>query len=320
MRRLASIFLLGGLVAMVCEPASGQLFRRVRVRARRANHCCQPVRTPCPVIVESATSTTQAHASSATTESATPTPAPTPRVIAAPAAEPTPAEVALTEATPTAPTEVEISESVPSPSDVPPEETLQAASKKWRSLFDGKTLGDWVSTRFGGEGEVIVKDGQIQCDYGQYITGVTYKGEDLPKNNYEIELEAMRVDGSDFFCGLTFPVDDSHCSFIVGGWGGSVTGISSIDDFDASENDTTDYMQFDNNKWYKIRVRVTKGVLEAWIGDKKMVSREVADARLSTRIEMDPCKPLGIACFNTQAAYRNIRIRPETEADTKAKD
>ena len=187
--------------------------------------------------------------------------------------------------------------------------------KKWKSLFDGKSLGDWESSKFGGEGEVVVEKGQITCDFGQYITGITYKGKDLPKNNYEIELEAMRIEGTDFFCGLTFPVDDKHATFVVGGWGGSVTGISSIDSYDASENDTTDFMPFENKRWYKIRVRVTQGVLEAWIDKKKMVSKEVESSRLSTRIEVDPSKPLGIACFDTQAAYRNIRIRPEAKPD-----
>jgi hypothetical protein len=47
--------------------------------------------------------------------------------------------------------------------------------------------------------------------------------------NYEIKLEAKKVTGNDFFCGMTFPVGDSFCSFIVGGWGGPVVGLSSID-------------------------------------------------------------------------------------------
>jgi len=196
---------------------------------------------------------------------------------------------------------------------------IKSDDNQWRSLFDGKELGDWAITRFGGEGEVRVENGQIICDFGQYITGVTYKGKDLPTNNYEIELEAQRVEGSDFFCGLTFPMDDTHATFVCGGWGGSVTGISSIDQYDASENDTTDYMQFKNKEWYKIRLRVTEGVIEAWVNDKKMVSKEVESKQLSTRLEVDPSKPLGLCCFDTQAAYRNIRIRKETEPDTKSK-
>lgn len=188
---------------------------------------------------------------------------------------------------------------------------------KWRTLFDGKELGDWKVTRFGGEGSVAVEEGQIKCDFGQYLTGVTYAGKELPTTNYEVELEAMREDGGDFFCGLTFPIDKSHASFICGGWGGSVTGISSIDDMDASENSTTGYQVFKNKKWYKIRVRVTPKRLQAWIDDQIMVDEELYGQRFSTRIEVDRCKPLGICCFDTQASYRNIRIR---EVDGPAED
>ena len=75
---------------------------------------------------------------------------------------------------------------------------------------------------FGGQGEVSIEDGAIIMNFGESLTGVTYTGGDLPKNDYEVRVEAKRVDGIDFFCGLTFPVADSYCSFIVGGWAGSV--------------------------------------------------------------------------------------------------
>ena len=202
----------------------------------------------------------------------------------------------------------------------PPVPTPAAQTKstdgdgEWKSLFDGKELGEWTPTKFGGEGEVDIKDGTIRCDYGQYLTGVTHSGKELPKNNYEIELEARRDDGFDFFCGLTFPVDDSHASFIVGGWGGSVTGISSIDEMDASENSTTGYKVFKSKQWYKVRVRVTPGRLQAWIDDENFVDEdEITGERLTTRIEVDRTKPLGVCCFDTQASFRNIRIRKVTE-------
>ena len=56
-----------------------------------------------------------------------------------------------------------------------------------------------------------VKDGQILLHFGSEMTGITWTGE-LPRIDYEIKLEAMRVDGTDFFCGLTFPVGDPPCS------------------------------------------------------------------------------------------------------------
>ena len=47
---------------------------------------------------------------------------------------------------------------------------------QWTDLFDGKTLGRWQSTQFGGEGEVQVDDGRIVMERGNDLTGVTWKG------------------------------------------------------------------------------------------------------------------------------------------------
>ncbi len=178
----------------------------------------------------------------------------------------------------------------------------------WQSLFDGKSLDGWKITNFGGEGKVEAKDGTIFLDFGSSLTGITYERE-VPKSNFEVELEAKRVGGVDFFCGVTFPVDDSYCSFIVAGWAGAVVGLSSIDGQDASENETTKYMKFDDNRWYKIRVRVTKTKIEAWIDDKQMVDQVITGRKISTRGEVDLSAPLGIAAYETQAVLRNIRIR-----------
>lgn len=178
------------------------------------------------------------------------------------------------------------------------------------ALFDGKSLAGWKSTEFGGQGEVVVKDGLLILNMGQPLTGITWQHEDkLPKDNYEITLQAMKRKGDDFFCGLTFPVRDSHASFIVGGWGGSVVGLSSIDNLDASENETTDYLKFEHNQWYKIRVRVAGGKIECWIDDKQMVNVDLKDKKIGTRIEVDVSKPLGIANFNVESALKEIKLR-----------
>src|SRR5688572_1884106 len=97
----------------------------------------------------------------------------------------------------------------------------------WKELFDGKTLAGWKQSGYGGE-EATVEDGAISIPLAERLAGITYDGGDLPKTNYEVELEARRVDGNDFFVGLTFPVGDSHASLILGGWGGSVCGLSSL--------------------------------------------------------------------------------------------
>ncbi len=189
---------------------------------------------------------------------------------------------------------------------------------KWTELFDGKTLKGWEKTNFGGEGEVTVEDGTIVMEFGGPLTGVHYKGkEKLPTMNYELSLDAMKADGEDFFCGLTFPVEKSFCSLIVGGWAGGIVGISSIDGQDASENETTEFRNFKKKKWYHVRVKVTPGKLEAWIDKEKIVDVIVKDRKLDVRPEVDLSKPIGICAFETRAKLRNIRIRKLPPADDK---
>jgi 3-keto-disaccharide hydrolase len=183
-----------------------------------------------------------------------------------------------------------------------------AKEPAWKSLFDGKSLRGWKKTAFGGEGQPEVKDGRIEIPAGAPMSGITWT-EDFPKIDYEISLDAMRVGGSDFFCGLTFPVADSPCSFIVGGWGGGVVGLSSIDGSDASENETTKYQEFESNRWYAVRVRVSKEKIEAWIDKKQMVDLETKDRRISIRPEVELSRPLGISCYATTAALRDIKVR-----------
>lgn len=177
-------------------------------------------------------------------------------------------------------------------------------------LFDGKSLAGWKTTNFAGAGEVKVEKGQLLLSAGESLTGVTWKeGDKLPKDNYEITLSAMKIKGDDFFCGLTFPVRDSYASFIVGGWAGTVVGLSSIDGQDASENETTLYRKFEHDKWYKIRVRVAGGKIECWIDDEQMVDVELKDRKISTRIESDPSRPLGISTYQVTAAIKDLELK-----------
>jgi hypothetical protein len=177
-------------------------------------------------------------------------------------------------------------------------------------LFDGKSLAGWKIAPFGGEGEVHVEEGKLILELGNDMTGVTIAdGASLPTVDYEVSLEAMRLDGSDFFCGLTFPVGDKPCSFIVGGWGGATVGLSSLNGADASENETTTYEEFDSNKWYKIRVRVTAKRILAWINERKAVDVDYSDKRVGIRSEVDISRPLGIANYATRSALRNIEVK-----------
>ncbi len=194
----------------------------------------------------------------------------------------------------------------------------KADPTKWKSLFDGKSLKGWKTPQFGGEGKVAVKDGAIVLERGDGMTGIAYAGTDFPKMDYEVSLEGKRVDGSDFFCTTTFPVGDSFCSLVTGGWGGSVAGLSSIDYYDASDNMTTKFKDFKTGQWYKFRVRVTKDKIQAWIDDEKTVDLETKGHKISIRFECDPCKPFGVASWNTTGAVRDIRVRALTEEEKKS--
>jgi hypothetical protein len=179
----------------------------------------------------------------------------------------------------------------------------------WQPLFDGKTLANWQPTKFSGQGAVKVENGQIILEAGGALTGITWAGPELPTTNYEISLQAMRVEGRDFFAGVTFPVADSFCSLILGGWGGTVVGLSSINGVDASENDTSQSVDFQSGRWYSIRIRVTPAKIEAWLDERQIISQDLKDNKITTRIEVDLSQPLGVASWRTKSALRDIRLR-----------
>lgn len=190
----------------------------------------------------------------------------------------------------------------------PPAET-PAAGPGELVLFDGRTLTGWKESDFAGTGPVQVKDGQILLGMGA-MTGVTWTNIALlPRMNYEIQCEAMRVEGSDFFCGLTFMVGTNPCSLIIGGWGGGLVGLSSLDGDDASSNETTKHMSFDNGKWYAVRLRVMPNKIQAWINNDKVVDVDTTDRKISTRYEVEPSIPLGFSTWSTTGALRNIRLK-----------
>jgi hypothetical protein len=187
-------------------------------------------------------------------------------------------------------------------------------------LFDGKSLEGWKKTDFYKSGEVKVEEGRIIMSAGRSMTGITCSRPNLPTTDYELGYEAMRIDGRDFFAAATFPVGKSFITLVNGGWGGNVTGLSSLDGMDASENETTQSYRYAEKKWYRFRVRVTEKMIRCAIDDKEIVAVNHQDRRVGTRIETRRNQPLGFATWETSGALRNIEIRPLTSAEVAETD
>ena len=176
------------------------------------------------------------------------------------------------------------------------------------TLFDG-TLKNWSVTNFGGEAEVELAGKEIILPAGYPMTGINWTGQSLPTQNYEISLEAKKTEGNDFFCGLTFPVGASHCSLILGGWGGNLVGLSCIDGDDASNNGTKQFHQFETEKWYRIVVFVDENGIEVKLDDEVIINQARLGHTFTVRNETRACRPLGICNFQTSSVIRNIVLK-----------
>lgn len=179
-------------------------------------------------------------------------------------------------------------------------------------LFDGKSLDDWEARDAGGSGNVELLDDQMIIGTGESLTGAVYKHkEKLPVTNYEITLEAQRLEGLDFFCGLTFPVGslETSVTLVLGGWGGSVTGLSSLDGMDASENQTGHYRRFKDKTWYRVKVRVTPESVIVWCDDEKIIDTDIAGKKVGVRAgPIEDYVPLSLTTYQTTAAIRNVKV------------
>lgn len=184
-----------------------------------------------------------------------------------------------------------------------------------QALFNGKDLAGWKIAPFSDGGAVnVLSNGCVSCGIGDPLTGIAYTNTP-PAMNYELSLEAMRAEGSDFFIALTLPVETNFCTVIIGGWGGCLCGVSSVDYTDASENQWGEALNLDNNRWYTLRVRVTPGVLQVFLNNDLYTARiEFMDSkRLSLRSgDIDKTKPLGLATYRTRALWRNFTLTPIT--------
>lgn len=179
----------------------------------------------------------------------------------------------------------------------------------WVDIFNGVDLTGWKVPNFGGEGEVTVDDGIMTIGMGAMVSGVAYTGEFLPRSNFEIEVVARRTMGFDFIAAITFPIGDGFATFINGGWGGGVFGLSCIDGFDASENDTMCLLTTENDVWYTYRVRVTNERVQCFVDGKEVVNRARDASTFSTRFEVEYTRPLGVSNYCSETQVKSIRYR-----------
>ena len=197
-----------------------------------------------------------------------------------------------------------------------------ADNAPWKSLFDGKSLKGWEVVKgydYEDQGKVEVQDGCLVIGTGRPATGVRWT-EAFPKTDYEIEMDGKRVAGSDFFCGLSFPVGDNALTLILGGWGGQICGISSIDYQDAANNETTKVVEFKPKTWYHVRMRILPERLKAWLDGEQIVDVDTKDRKVDIRIDISESVPFGVATYQTVAAYKSIRVRRLTEEEVHPKD
>lgn len=190
--------------------------------------------------------------------------------------------------------------------------TLNPQIAEDRILFDGVSLNNWQLIDYEGHGEVLVSDSCIIIGKGDLITGIRWTG-DFPKTGYEVTLSAKRVNGNDFFCGLTFPVRESYLTLVLGGWRGALSGLSCIDGYDAANNQTGIVYGFGTGWWYDVRLRVTDEKVEAWVADEKLVDFTIGKSRLSLRSEVESSVPFGFTTYQTTGAIKNIRLRMITK-------
>lgn len=201
-------------------------------------------------------------------------------------------------------------ESKPLPIAPPP-----SVEREWIVLSPSPSP-PFQAVAFGGAGEATITPESITLARGEPLTGIRFAGE-FKTTDYEVEVEAARMGGNDFFCALTLPLGGSHATIVLGGWGGSLTGISCVDELDASSNPSKSFQRYERGVFYALRVAVTEKRLVATLRDTRESSSaaitlfdlDTSGHTFSLRPEVERCRPLGLATYNTTAVIRRIAWR-----------
>jgi hypothetical protein len=186
-----------------------------------------------------------------------------------------------------------------------------SATNDWISLFNGRNLDGWKvheKSTYGTFGNVAVKDGVIEFEASLSYTAISLLGK-FPTDRYELEISAKRTDGQDIFCGVLLPVGANYVSMVLGGWGNCIVGLSCIDRKLASGNETTLAMSFDNDRWYRVRVKVSPERFQAWVDNKQVIDMERKGRKISPYPGLEILAPFGLFSWGTSSAIKDVRYR-----------
>lgn len=185
--------------------------------------------------------------------------------------------------------------------------------RKW-DLLSAAEITHWRSAEIPDTGKAEARAGEAVLESGGPLTGLRYdhwQTGGLPVYDYSITCEAMRAEGGDFFAAISFPVRniETCATLIVGGWGGGLVGISSIDGEDASNNSTRSEQKFENGKWYRLKLEVRDEDIKAWIDDRIVINTSIKGRVIGLRPGyIEKCAPFGLATFGSTGCVRGLVV------------
>ena len=188
---------------------------------------------------------------------------------------------------------------------------VQVVPEGWTAMMDGNSLEGWEKVRNVGEAQPYIYNGVLTLPMSVFssMTGLCMENEYLfPVVNYAIYYEARRIEGNDIFGGLSFPYKNSYATLVVGGWGGSICGLSCIDGECAFENETATVIFFEDNVWYPIYLRVTNDSIRAEINDITVVDIATAGRRIHLR-GGTIAPSLTFFTYMSGGQFRNMRMK-----------
>ncbi len=184
------------------------------------------------------------------------------------------------------------------------------APGQWQDLFDGKTLDGWQAA--GDEatrGEVRLESGQIILNPGSPKTTVAWTSE-FPARDYEVEVEAMRVEGRDAFCTIGLPLGEEQAQVAVG-WGpigrdSFMISVNAKDGSASADAVTEKRMQLKSGQWYRINVKVDDERVVVLVDGEPVLDVPRSDDTFPKRQDGNR---FNITSYDTKAAIRKVRLR-----------